>query len=294
MHSTLYPHHPPWGFTIYTMKPPLFSCLFILQFLSSSSISSSGSSSNYQDYDDTKRSTCVEAMNTWFLQNSALEQAGDTFALSMNISLTRHDDEVVGQHDASIFTQTFPPPGHVITNQYEATCRDAGGFWNVFTGILDCVGYGEFNQDTVSIMVIHNQATCFPPTGCQDYTTVTWVVDTSRVFQDDCHVRGGNSEVLVDLKNEDNDETPSSTSLAYSSRSESLQQGRDRRGAILIGLGVLIGVVIVLAFIATNKIWKGKMKGCNGGMSSILPSYELANMNGFQEVHDEDDIPTMD
>lgn len=72
---------------------------------------------------------------------------------------------------------------------YSDACEKAGGRLVSFTGILDCIGFGEFEKKRIR-RGFTNFGKCFAPGGaCDAYETAsTWFIDMNLVSEYDCHV----------------------------------------------------------------------------------------------------------
>jgi len=156
-----------------------------------------------------------------------------------------------------------PPPTRVVQREYygmdddkddadrlqayQDLCKEANGRFDSFTSILDCIGVGGTNWNRRQTILTQNAATCFPTSGCDDYTMEQWRIDTlMSTINLSCTVRSKDEgDHVVDAQPPSNNEGSRTPQSGGSGGSGGEEEENDSKQTITVS-----GVTLVLTLVA--------------------------------------------
>jgi len=124
---------------------------------------------------DDQRMACRQSMNEYSLANEDYDKAYSNYL--------DHRDVVYGKiwHNETYLQSAM--------EEFSEACDNVGGRFGSFTGVLDCVGFGEFNNQKHLLKGYEHVGECFAPgRACDAYTSSVsaWLIDTAWVMNYNC------------------------------------------------------------------------------------------------------------
>jgi hypothetical protein len=131
-------------------------------------------------HSDEQRFACQQSINEYFMENTAFQQANEEYFYAQ-----------VMAEDAHWWNTTVSATASAT---YRNACETAGGRFATYTGVLDCIGFGNYHKKRIGKKYV-NYGQCFAPTpSCEEYYTEeqagaeTWWIDFNWVWEYDCKV----------------------------------------------------------------------------------------------------------
>lgn len=222
---------------------------------------------NSAGYRDDRRGTCMAALNSAYEKFPQLEDAAFHQLGKKQIQLIQESPALV-QREWYLDDDDDDENGTSL-KEYKELCEESGGAFSIFSGTLDCLGFGENNKGEKVTTVEENAATCFPPTGCSGYTVEEWRIDEMMsLASQSCSVRSSRPSAQA-----------SSVSIA--------EEGDDGSAMIppwlIVGLVTLVAPVAVLISHCQNEHHEHQKLGeCELTLCSLASGYQ-----------DDDNLPPM-
>ena len=200
----------------------------------------------------------------------------------------RYYKTLVARNNPAWSNQTFPTG--TVWNEWKTACKNSGGRFSTFTGVLDCIQHLGSNSGKRKRMAYENSAHCFPPHGCDHYQSLgDWWVDFSRFWQqNDCTItQQENGDPLLPAptfapRGGDGPPVDSLPVSPTAMQTPSVSGNDKSSGAVFAIVG---GMLLVGTLIALTTRQRRQQKRTNASV------YEMSELspNGFV-----DDLPNLD